>query len=135
MAGTPYFEYDAGAPRHGADFVFGYEWVVPGVSLRSYWGRAGGMRHYNGRLELDPRGGIRMEDELGVVLGTGRVDPDGATALTQDGNTNRILMQPDGSIANTWERGQGDDMGTGTVHYYPATRKGRALAEQKAGGD
>jgi hypothetical protein len=35
----------------------------------------------------------------------------------------------------TWERGQGDDMGTGTVHYYPATRKGRALAEQKAGGD
>ena len=135
MAGTPYFEYDADAPRHGADFVFGYEWVVPGVSLRSYWGRAGGMRHYNGRLELDPRGGIRMENELGVVLGAGRVDPDGATALTQDGNTNRILMQPDGSIANAWDRGQDGDRDSGTVHYYPATRKGRALAEAKAGGD
>ena len=135
MAGTPYFEYDADAPRHGADFVFGYEWVVPGVSLRSYWGRAGGMRHYNGRLELDPRGGIRMENELGVVLGAGRVDPDGATALTQDGNTNRILMQPDGSIANAWDRGQGGDSDSGTVHYHPATRKGRALAEAKAGGD
>lgn len=132
VVGTPYFQYDADAPSQGADFVFGYEWDVPGESLRSYWGRSGDRKFYNGRLELGPRGAIQMKNEAGAVVGTGRVDPDGATALTQDGNTNRILLQADGAIANAWTRGSGRHKESGTVYYFPATREGRALAAARA---
>jgi hypothetical protein len=133
MAGTPYFQYDAGSKSHGTDFTFGYEWDVPGQSLWSYWIAMGGRKRYNGRLELGSPGVIEMKNEAGSLIGLGHVDPDGATVLGQDGNTNRILMQPDGSIVNAWKARLAQGTDSGVTHYFPATPEGRALAAEKAG--
>lgn len=134
MAGTPYFQYDADSKSHGADFTFGYEWDVPGRSLRSYWTGMGGRKRYNGRLDLGSPGMIEVKNEAGTLIGLGHVDPDGATVLSQDGNTNRILMQPDGSIVNAWKTRVAKGTDSGTTYYFPATPEGLALAAEKAGG-
>lgn len=132
MAGTPYFQYDADSKSHGAEFTFGYDWDVPGESLRSYWTARDGRKRYNGRLALGSPGVIEMQNEAGTLIGLGHVDPDGATVLSQDGNTNRILMQDDGSILNAWKAKAGKGTDSGTTYYFPATREGKALAAAKA---
>jgi hypothetical protein len=132
MAGTPYFQYDPDSKSHGADFTFGYDWDVPGESLRSYWTARDGRKRYNGRLALGSPGVIEIRSDAGTTIGLGHVDPDGATVLTQDDNTNRILMQADGSIVNAWKAKLAKGTDSGTTYYFPATPEGKALAASQA---